>query len=164
MSVPAFSSILIPGLLALSLAACTAVEFEGAESRISATPRELSAASGSIDGTIGGTVVWGGRIVALENQAGGTEFQVLAVPLKRGNVPRIGEGSVGRFIAWYPGFLEPEDYSPGRWVTLAGTLEGRVAGSVDGRPVRYPYVYTGQIHLWPQDISRWNSRGSTGAR
>jgi outer membrane lipoprotein len=158
MSFRAFLRTVVPGLLPLLLAACTSVEFEGTESRISATPRQLSVAPGPIDGTVGETVVWGGRIVALVNQAGGTEFQVLAVPLERGNVPHIGEASVGRFIAWYPGFLEPEDYSPGRWVTLAGTLEGRVTGSVDGRPVQFPYVYTGQVHLWPRDMSRWTSR------
>jgi outer membrane lipoprotein len=137
-------------LLTGLLTACTTVEFEGSGDRIDYSPRQVVEASGPVDGT----VVWGGQIVAIENYAAGTEFHVLAVPLRSTNEPRIGERSIGRFIAYYPGFLEPEDYAPGRWVTLAGELDGTVEGAVDEHPMRFPYVRTAQVHLWPRRMGR----------
>jgi outer membrane lipoprotein len=77
-------------------------------------------------------------------------------------VPDVNASSVGRFVAWYPGYLEPEDYAPGRYVSLAGRLDGRVEGSVGETPIVLPYVRTTQVHLWPRDLGQWNSRWSVG--
>ena len=142
----------------LLLGGCASVEFEDTADRLPWTPRDVAGASGSVSGT----VVWGGRIVAIENLSDGTEFQVLALPLNSGNVPDVDASSVGRFVAWYPGFLEPEDYAPGRYVSLAGRLEGRVEGSVGDTAILLPYVRTAQVHLWPRDLGLWNNRWSVG--
>lgn len=145
-------------LFLLILAGCTSVKFQGTEQAIQITPR-LAAEAGD---TLSGTVVWGGRIVAIQNLENGTEFQVLAVPLNGKNVPQTGEVSIGRFIAFYDGFLEPEDYAPGRFVSLAGQLDGTVEGSVGEAPVRFALVRTAQVHLWPRDVSRWNPAWNVG--
>lgn len=156
------SSIRRPLLLGLAayglLAGCASVKFEGAEQSLGFTPQQVAQATAPVQGT----VVWGGRIVAIENLEEGTEFQVLAVPLNGSNVPQLDETSIGRFIAVYPGFLEPEDYAPGRYVTLAGRLDGTVDGTVGESPVRYALVRTAQVHLWPRDISRWNPSWNIG--
>ncbi|MEJ2289624.1 MAG: Slp family lipoprotein [Deinococcales bacterium] len=148
--------LLVP--LLMIVAACTSVEFENTADRLPWSPRDVAGASGSVSGT----VVWGGRIVAIENLREGTEFQVLALPLDSGNVPDVDASSIGRFIAYYPGYLEPEDYAPGRYVSLAGRLDGRVEGSVGESPILLPYVRTAQVHLWPRDLGEWNNRWSVG--
>lgn len=150
---------LLPAIaLGALLAGCASVEFEGATQPLGLTPQQVALATAPVQGT----VVWGGRIVAIENLEQGTEFQVLAVPLNSNNVPQMDEPSIGRFIAVYAGFLEPEDYAPGRFVTLAGRLDGTVDGTVGEAPVRYALVRTTQVHLWPRDISRWNPAWNVG--
>lgn len=134
------------------LAGCTSVKFEGAAPSVRLTPDQVLAAGGQQ----GGTVIWGGRILAVDNYADGTELQILALPLTGGNVPRVNASSQGRFVAYYPGFLEPVDYAPGRYVSLAGELQGLVEGQVGDRPVKFPLVQSSQIHLWPADANQWN--------
>jgi outer membrane lipoprotein len=145
-------------LAVLLISGCSSVQFEGEESAMELTPQDVANATAPIQGS----VVWGGRIVAIENLADGTEFQVLAVPLDGGNVPQIERPSIGRFIVVYPGFLEPQDYAPGRFVTLAGQLDGVVEGSVGEVNLMMPLVRSSQIHLWSQDLSRWNPRWNFG--
>lgn len=140
------------------LAGCASVKFEGTETALDVTPRLAAEAGASLQGT----VVWGGRIVAIQNLEYGTEFQVLAVPLNGSNVPQVDEVSTGRFIALFDGFLEPQDYAPGRFVTLAGQLDGTVEGSVGDAPVRFALVRTSQVHLWPRDVSRWDPAWNIG--
>ncbi len=135
-------SLLIP-----LLAGCTAVRFEGVEGRIQLSPDQVMA-SGFEQG---GTVVWGGRILAVDNFEDGTELQILAFPLSGGNVPNTGKSSEGRFVAYFQGFLEPVDYAAGRYVSLAGELQGVVEGQVGESKVRFPLVQTSRIHLWPKD-------------
>jgi len=139
-------------LAAAVLTGCTSVKFEGADVSVRLTPDQVLAAGGRQ----GGTVIWGGRILAVDNYADGTELQVLALPLSSGNVPRVKASSQGRFVAYYPGFLEPVDYAPGRYVSLAGELQGLVEGQVGDRPVKFPLVQSSQIHLWPADVNQWN--------
>lgn len=145
-------------LAALLLNACASVEFEGEESALELTPQDIANATFPMQGS----VVWGGRIVAIENLDEGTELHILAVPLDSGNVPEIEAPSIGRFIALYPGFLEPQDYAPGRFVSLAGQLDGTVEGSVGEAAIRMALVRTSQVHLWPRDISRWSPRWNFG--
>ena len=145
---------LLARLLLVLIAGCVSVKFEGAESPLELTPEQVIAAGGDPSAK----VVWGGRIVAIENLPDGTEIEVLAVPLTGGNVPKLNHGTQGRFVAFYPGFLEPLDYAPGRFVSLAGQLDGLVDGWVGEQPMQFPMVQTSQVHLWPADTSRWNTQ------
>jgi outer membrane lipoprotein len=146
--------------LAILAVACTRVTFEGTEHRLIADPQDLA----DLDpAELRGVVVWGGRILEIENFASGTELLVLAVPLSQGNVPRTDERSVGRFVAVHSRYLEPLDFAPGRYVSLAGHLDGVTeAWQLEGRAVAMPQVAVNQIHLWPRDPSRWQTRFSFG--
>lgn len=147
-------------LLVVVLGACSSVRFEGTESRLRIDPGDLM---NSAEVLPTGTVVWGGRIIETVNFDDSTEMLVLALPLNTGNVPRIEQNSVGRFVVRVPGYLEPLDYAPGRYVSLAGSLAGWTgAWRSDGVAVELPLVHSGQVHLWPRDQSTWYQRLNIG--
>lgn len=110
------------------------------------------------DAAPGETVIWGGEIVAVYNGAEVTELVVVSHPLDRGDRPRLdAEGGV-RFVAVHPGFLEPVNHAPGRYVTLLGRVDGIQERHVGEFPVRHPVVAVEQLHLWPRDPRQWDQR------
>lgn len=139
------------------LAACTSVEFEGAEQALDIYPRDVDEL-----GVESGTVIWGGRIVATTNLENSTELQVLAYPLTGGHAPKPEQRSVGRFVVSVPEFLEPLEFAPGRFVSLAGQLQGMTLVSEGEYDRSVPLVQSTQVHLWPRNPSDWQSRVSFG--
>lgn len=138
--------------------ACVSIEFEGQEEAIAIYPLDVERM-----GIEQGMVVWGGQIIGVHNSEEGTELQVLAYPLDGGNAPKVDYDSVGRFVVYYPGYLEPLDYAPGRWVSLAGELDGWVL--VEHREDykrSVPAVQSAQIHLWPKDPYSWTQNLNLG--
>lgn len=144
-------------LVTALLAACTSVDFEGAEQALDIQPRDVDEL-----GVESGTVVWGGRIVATANLEDSTELQVLAYPLTGGHAPKPEQRSVGRFVVVVPEFLEPLEFSPGRFVSMAGQLQGMTLVSEGEYDRSVPLVRSTQVHLWPRDPSAWQSRVSFG--
>lgn len=137
---------------------CASVKFDGTENRLPVLPSQV----GRDGGPDTGVVVWGGRILSIDNIEEGSVVQVLAVPLNGSNVPQVEQRSVGRFVAYYPGFLEPQDYAPGRWISLAGELDGFADAQVDEYVMSVPYVRVRQIHLWPRYPDSWNPNVNFG--
>ncbi|WP_191621278.1 Slp family lipoprotein [Marinihelvus fidelis] len=142
----------------MTLSACTTVQFDGTEDRLQVYPTDV----GKNGVPTQGVVVWGGQVMALTNSEEGTILQILAVPIDSGNVPQPDSRSVGRFIAFYPGFLEPRDYGEGRWVTLAGDLDGLADAQVGEYVMSVPYVKVRQIHLWPPNPYNWSPNWNVG--
>lgn len=141
------------------MSACAQVRFEGAEARVEVLPADISDA----DRWAGVVVVWGGRIIETANLEEGSELLVLGLPLTSGNVPKIEEQSVGRFIVRTSKFIEPLDFSPGRYVTLKGRLSGSSSEwSRSGQAFEHPIVTEDGLHLWSRDLSSWKSRVSIG--
>ena len=97
----------------------------------------------------GAEVVWGGRIVAVENRAETTEVEVVAYPLDRDQQPMPEEPSQGRFMLVLPGFVEPLDYAAGRHLTVHGALAGTQVGHVQERSYLYPVVRAIDVSIWP---------------
>ena len=69
-------------------------------------------------------VRWGGDILVIENRENFTELTVLARPLSSNGKPSTTDASPGRFIAHIPTFIDPEEYTSGRTVTVRGTVAG----------------------------------------
>ncbi len=97
----------------------------------------------------GATVRWGGIITGVENLADYTLVHVLSRPLRHNGRPRDTDAGYGRFLARFPGFVEPEVFAPGRELTVRGAVRG-----VELIPVGnydYPYVLVDvDVHyLWP---------------
>lgn len=98
----------------------------------------------------GSTVRWGGTIAGVENTADGTEVEVVARELEGYGRPLEGDRSEGRFIARFPGFLDPMIYSPGRLLTVTGSVTGMEARTIEEYSYRYPVVAAKSHHLWPE--------------
>jgi len=103
----------------------------------------------------GETVIWGGVILATENNPEGTTLVVLETPLDWEGAPKDAEFSRGRFLARTSHFLDQAVYSQGRKVTLAGEVAGREVRMVGDLPYGYPVVSIREIHLWRDTAPAW---------
>jgi outer membrane lipoprotein len=93
-------------------------------------------------------VRWGGKIVSVENKENSTWVEILANPLNSFGRPILRDDYQGRFIARIDGFLEPEQYSKDRYLTIYGKVETNVTRHVDEYPYNYPLIYAQEHHLW----------------
>ena len=139
------------------LAGCVSVEFEGSEQAVAVDPRDADELARD-----GDLVVWGGQIAAIFNAEDETELQVIGYPLNSGNVPDIDTQSTGRFIVVHSGYLEPNDFAPGRWVSLAGRLDGTSLIEQGEYSRSVPLVRSDQIHLWSRYPSNWYDNVNLG--
>ena len=112
----------------------------------------------SEEGHEGKRVVWGGRIVAIENLADVTEVTVVSYPLDRGDRPRLGSEPGVRFILVESGFLEPVQYAAGRYVTVLGTVSDLEQRAVGEYIREHPVLHAERIHLWPANPDQWQRR------
>jgi len=95
-------------------------------------------------------VRWGGLLVATP-RVGDSEncMEIYALPLDEWYRPELRSPSAGRFLACHDGQLDPQEFLPGRDLTLVGTLDGFVEGQVGNDIHRFPVVDVGSAHVWP---------------
>jgi len=105
----------------------------------------------------GQTVVLGGHIIEVRNEARQTVIVVLQTPLGSGQEPRPPDRSEGRFMLHAQGFLDPEVYAKGRKVTVAGRVLGQTREAIDHEPYDYPTLEVREIYLWEryEDLYRY---------
>lgn len=148
-------SLLSAAMLTLTLAACApAPLYKTGPTASSATPTQVAAAPGNYNEA---QIVWGGRIIHVENLQATTRVEILAYPLDSSQRPRLNAAAAGRFIAEVPGFLDPMNYPEGTPVTVIG----QVAGTQDGRVGEAAYVFplvqvasAGNLHRWTAEEMR----------
>ncbi|MEW5836700.1 MAG: Slp family lipoprotein [Pseudomonadota bacterium] len=139
---------LLAPLTLLALAACApAPIYKPGPNMVSAVPFQVARTP---ERYANGSVIWGGRIVAVHNLADRSEIEVLAFPLDSSQRPQVGDSGSGRFIAVMNGFVEPMDYPEGALITLTGTLAGSRAGNVGEANYVFPLVKVDQAHRWTQ--------------
>lgn len=97
-------------------------------------------------------VVWGGMILEVRNFPRHSEIEVLAYPLDTKQRPLLEKADHGRFIAVFPGYVEPRDYPEGRFLSLIGRITGERRGSLRGAMYVWPEIDVDQLHLWPRDF------------
>jgi outer membrane lipoprotein len=100
------------------------------------------------------SVLWGGRILKVENRKEGTLLEILKLPLGATDRPRQGDQAQGRFLFLYPGYLDKAVYSEGREVTVVGRIRGIEERLLD--EIRYPYPFLDGtiVHLWEERLER----------
>lgn len=96
---------------------------------------------------LGSRVVWAGTLVAVHNLADSSRLEVLAYPRRSNGDPDLDSAPLGRFVASYPGYLEPLDYAPGRQLSVRGRLAGSETGRVGEAQYDYPLVQAVQLQL-----------------
>lgn len=140
-------SLALPALLLCAmLASCATPVFRDTGGAIAVTPADVQQQPENFQGA---EVVWGGRIVAVENHEDSTDVEVVAYPLDRDQQPSPEEPTLGRFMIVLPGFVEPYDYPAGRHLTVQGVLSGTRTGRVQEHDYVYPLVRASAVHVWP---------------
>jgi outer membrane lipoprotein len=103
------------------------------------------------DKYLGNTVILGGYILETNNLTDQTSIKVLQAPLGVTEEPKSKDYSEGRFIISEKGFLDPEVYSKGRKITVAGTVVGSGVEKIDDFSQPYLKIQSREIYLWPED-------------
>lgn len=103
----------------------------------------------------GQTVIWGGRVIEIQNQGGGTEIVALQLELDSKYRPADSDKSQGRFLIRSDQFMDPVIYPPGSLITVVGRLQGaenRLIGEMD---YQYPVIDVVEIQKYdPQQKSK----------
>lgn len=136
----------------LGLAACApAPIYKPSANAVAAVPFQVAQ---SPERYSHGSVIWGGRVVGVNNLADRSEIEVLAYPLDSSQRPKVGDSGNGRFIAVVKGFVEPMAYPNGALITVSGTLDGSRAGKVGEADYVFPLVEVTQSHVWTAEEMR----------
>lgn len=135
----------IAGLM--SLAACAPAPIYKPSSNTIAVPP--NAVAQSPDRFANADVIWGGRIVQVNNFHDHSEIEILGYPLDSSQRPKVDNGGGwGRFVAVVPGYVESFDYPSGSLITLTGRITGSRNGNVGEAGYVFPTVSVAQSHVW----------------
>ena len=154
--------LLLPVLLLIGGCASTPLfDSEGVDKNL--TPNRVVKQG---DSALDQRVIWGGTILDLQNLESFTQIELLSYPLSSSNRPLSEQPSSGRFIVKQPGFLEPNSYAQGRWMTVQGQVIGFDDGQVGSSSYRYPLIEAEKLKLWsrPAETSRSNVHFGIGIR
>ncbi|HEY6543768.1 MAG TPA: Slp family lipoprotein [Dokdonella sp.] len=145
-------------LAALALGACATPVFKQAPAA-QVTPldavREPQRHAGAV-------VVWGGKILDVRNLADETEVQLAAYPLDSAQRPQQSQPVLARVIVVLPGFADPLDFPPGRFVTVLGRLDGTRTRRIGDAERELAVLRRDALHLWPVNFPRERSRVNFG--
>lgn len=89
----------------------------------------------------GTVVILGGTVIRTETRQNETLVEVQQKRLGVSMEPRDGDDKTGgRFLARFPGTLDPAEYTRGRRITVGGEIEGRAWVSSGEQEVAYPLI------------------------
>lgn len=101
------------------------------------------------------TVRWGGLLYATWSENDLHCMELVARPLDRWYRPDFDQVEAGLFVACQDGPLDPDEFFPGRDVTVVGTLDSFVEAQIGDETRRFPVLRAGSVHVWPVP-SRFN--------
>lgn len=153
-----------PTVLALAttlvLAACVAApRLRPLASGPSPTPYVVAE---RLDSVMNQDMLWGGTIVDTRNFERYTELEIVSYPLDRQLRPQSDQRVEGRFIALRAGFLDPQNFAPGRAVTVRGPITGERALQLAGSKVLVAELDALELVLWPRGYRASGTRVSIG--
>jgi outer membrane lipoprotein len=96
-------------------------------------------------------VRWGGVISKVENKASRTWVEVVSKKLEKDGEPLTESKSSGRFIASFPGFVDPVEYKIGAVVTVSGVIDGEIVRLIGEYSYTFPIVKVRSSYLWPEE-------------
>jgi len=134
--------------LALALAGC-ATPLPIAQAPANSPP--AYAVGEAADRYVDQDMLWGGTIVTTRNYDGYSEIEIAAYPLDRQQRPLLDAPEAGRFVALRAGFLDPAEFSPGRFVTVRGIVTGDRNLQLRGETLRVAELDARELVLWPRD-------------
>ena len=111
----------------------------------------MAAVRTNVESSIGQYVRWGGEIESIDNQPQETLLEIVGRELSRLGKPLEDSHTQGRFIAKIPGFVDPSVYSPGRSITILGTVDGETSRVIGEYEYQYPLILVQQYYLWSEE-------------
>lgn len=150
--------LILSSILVLLITGCAVVKFDTGDRQIA----KITPAQALNEARDNGAVIWGGRIVAVRNLQNSTEIEVLSYPLSNGHQPKIKHAPGIRFLAIYPGYLEPINYASGRYISLFGELRGETELMAGNYELLAPVMQVEQLHLWEANPDRWQNHVNFG--
>jgi len=97
----------------------------------------------------GKIVLLGGTIIETQNFSDRTLIVVLQRPLGFRKKPIAEDVSIGRFIIYALGFLDPAIYRHERKITVVGSVMGREMHPLGKIEYSYPVIEKKELYLWP---------------
>ncbi|MGA8260982.1 MAG: Slp family lipoprotein [Arenicellales bacterium] len=134
----------VPLAVCMMLASCATSPLDTSRVDSRATPSQVAGRTVQH----GERIQWGGSVVSIDNRGRSTWIQVLSYPVAYDGFPNTYRKSTGRFVLRYGGFLEPQDYAPGRLLTVVGTVDSMVTTSVGQSRFLVPLINAEQLKLW----------------
>lgn len=138
----------------LMLAACAGgiskqarsqVTYTGAFSDVLGNPADFS----------GETVIWGGRVIEIQNQGGFTEIVALQLELDSRYRPTDSDKSQGRFLIRSDQFMDPVIYPAGTLITVVGHVQGAENRLIGEMSYQYPVIDMVEIQKYdPEQTSK----------
>ena len=102
---------------------------------------------------VGKMVLLGGLIVKATVKKEETLVEVVQKPLDGQKRPEDTDRNLGRFLILYQGFRDPVIYAPGKKITVAGEIRGKMVLPLNEIQYRYPVIIPTEDHVWkPEDI------------
>lgn len=140
--------ILLPALLAL-LAGCSSLPQAIRVDKETPLPSYADVRKTPANYT-GKTLVVGGLIVTVSNEADHSVIEMLQLPLNSNGRPGTDTSkSAGRFKVRIDAFLDPEIYSNGRYLSVRAQVTGTEDGSIGKHPYEYLILHADGYYLWP---------------
>ena len=103
----------------------------------------------SPDSYRGKVVLLGGEVLKAKATEGGTQLEVLQLPLDDEEEPGVDRlQSKGRFLAMHKEFLDPATIVEGTRVTIVGEVTGASVEKMDEADYRFPTLDVKHLHRW----------------
>lgn len=103
----------------------------------------------SPDSYRGKVVLLGGEVLKAKATEGGTQLEVLQLPLDDEEEPGVDRlQSKGRFLAMHKEFLDPATIVEGTRVTIVGEVTGASVKKMDEADYRFPTLDVKHLHRW----------------
>ena len=103
---------------------------------------------------IGKHLLLGGQIVRTRIGKKGSELEVFRYRLDHWGEPIAAGRGGGRFLVHTERFLDPVLYSPGRLITLVGTVIGQARRPLGPITYTYPVFRLGENYVWATPFRR----------
>ena len=125
----------------------------------------------SPDSYRGTVVLLGGEVLRAKAMRGGTQLEVLQLPLGDDQEPVTERREFkGRFLAVQKDFLDPATIADGTRVTIVGVITGASVEKMDEADYRFPTLEVKHLHRWdPRQVDDrqapgpwWNVFGGVG--
>jgi outer membrane lipoprotein len=146
-------------VIALSLISCAAPVFRKPvmdEATLNIPFSDLRSHPASYKGRL---FIFGGAILRTRVSGKGSLIEAFYIPVDaKGRLTNL-RPSQEWFLALYPkdkGLLDPEIYTGGREITIAGEFIRNRAGKIGKKRYTYPFFRIKEIHLW-EKRAHWNT-------